>query len=392
MLLLESIIDYTLKFYSPYVFSDYKSETPKIREDLRQKILSDIKLLGKIIPIKDFFIKGSILTKKYNRNSDIDVFIVTNDKNLRFGDIKSTWERIDNKKFKDCPHPLQYYISTQDYNIDNTDGAYDIKNNEWIKKTVSKDIDLNLYLNEFQEWVDKLKDFSEDVRESYIDYEVLKSLPKNSLKNLNQKIDKKLEELEKSITSFISTYDELKEYRNISFQKEMTPSEIKKYGSKTALPGNVIYKLIERYYYKYMAEKIKKIIGPDKILDVNELEELNDLLKTPISKESVSLRSIFEKDMFGRTEHRQQKITAGMRNMHKRTSQNILPFSQRKSPNKLKKKNDIDRGQSKLIKIDPNTPYGRYLIRKYRITDPTGKKQIGGNKYSKGFTIEFINT
>lgn len=390
MQIFESIIDQTLNFYSPYVFTDYKSDNPKLKDGLRKKIIKDVESISQIINVKDFFIKGSILTKKYSNRSDIDVLIITDDE-IEFSQIKPYWEKIDNKKFKDNPHPLQYYISTQEYNFDNTDAAYDVKNNKWIKSDQVIDIDIHKYLSEFQEWINKFSDFSEEIREDLIDYDILVHLPKKSLNNLTSKIQTKLKEIEDSAQKLVQTYNQLRDYRNASFQEEMTPSELKKYGHKTALPGNVIYKLIEKYYYKALAQKVKDILGSENYLNQNKLEKLNKLLKPDFQTESIAFKTLFEKDIFGRTEHRQQKLTAGLSHTTNRKSLGILPKYQRKSPNQFKKKTENLKSGNRSIKVDPNSSYGKYLIRKYRISNPTGEKIVGGNEHSSGIKIIFIN-
>ena len=92
-----------------------------------------------------------------------------------------------------------------------------------------------------------------------IDYEILKDISTEDLAGLKLKLNKELMELNRNISDLSEVYDEVRDMRNRSFSKEMTPSEIKKYGIKTRLPGNVVFKLLERYYYLDLYKKIKNI-------------------------------------------------------------------------------------------------------------------------------------
>ena len=56
----------------------------------------------------------------------------------------------------------------------------------------------------------------------------------------------------------------------------MSLKEIRKYGKKSKLPENVIYKMLERYYYFDFIKALKKIIEKDNInsKDVKKIKQL----------------------------------------------------------------------------------------------------------------------
>lgn len=398
--LFESVVDEVLKHYSPYVFKNPKSNIPIIRKDLREKIINDIKLINKEVKVIDYFIKGSILTKQWNTNSDIDIFVRV-DKAYNKESLKEllapVLSQIDDKKFKDIPHPLQYYITNQPYNFENTEAAYDLKNNEWIKRSQSKKINVDEYLDEFNEYVQKFSDFSEELRRDVIDYEILKDLPNDYLKDIQKKVDSKLKEIENSLNDIIELYKDIKSERNDVFSTNMTPTEIKKYGIKTKLPGNVVFKMIERYHYLDLAKKIKKIIGSDKKLSQNEFEELNKYLKTRLTTEKTSFKSIFgltkgRKDLQHKPRHRQQQDNAGMIGHGDRKSLNILPKYQRHSTDAARNiTQKTKKNKNKVIRVKKGSREAKLLAQKYRIGNPTGKKVVGANKYDDGITIIFEN-
>lgn len=298
MNLFESIIDETLKYYSKFVFDNHKSDHPKIKTRIRHKILEDCKKIADKIDIKEVFVKGSILTKNFTKDSDIDVFVRVSDElytedQLRIL-LKPIWEQIDDTLLEGVPHPFQYYITKEKYNMDNTEAAYDIINDDWIKRSPSKHIDIDNYIDDFKDYVQRFSDFSEELRRNMIDYEILKDLPQDEVKGLEDKLDKELKEINDSINELSDVYSDIKEFRNDAFANEMTPSEIKKYGIKTRLPGNVVFKLIERYHYLDLYKKIRKIIGSNNKLDHHEFDKLNQILKTKLTNEKTSFKTVFE--------------------------------------------------------------------------------------------------
>lgn len=298
MNIFESVIDQTLNYYSQHVFDDYKTNKPKLKGRVRQKIIDDVKKIDKKIGVVEFFIKGSILTKNYSKNADIDVFVRVN-ANLYTEDqlrilLRPVFEEIDDTYLDDCPYPFQYYITNKKYNIENTEAAYDVLEDEWIKKSPSKNIDIDEYMDDFKKYVEQFSDFSEELRRNVIDYDILLDIPPDQIKGLRQKLDSELAEINKSIDDLSEVYKEVRDMRNEAFSEEMTPTEIKKYGIKTRLPGNVVFKLLERYYYLDLYKKIRKIIGDDGKISHSEYDELNKLLKTKLTNEKVSFKTLFE--------------------------------------------------------------------------------------------------
>ena len=57
----------------------------------------------------------------------------------------------------------------------------------------------------------------------------------------------------------------------------MTPEQIKKYGVRNSLPNNVIYKMLEKYYYFEFINKLKEVIGDDRKLSDKEAEKLRSV-------------------------------------------------------------------------------------------------------------------
>ena len=402
----ESVVDETLKTYSPFVFEEPEKRSPKIKEYVRGKIIQDIKRINALLPVVQYFIKGSILTHQWTEASDIDVYIrVKSDKSEEeIRDILyETWLQIDDRYLKGVPHPLQYYVTAIPYNLKNTEAAYDLNNNTWIKHTASKNIDIDDYLKEYTKYVDQFSDFSEEIRRGMVDLDILKEIPRAQLDGLNSKIKRKLNKLEKSLNELLDTYEQVRDDRNNAFAKDMTPSDIKKYGIKTRLPGNVVFKMLERYHYNDLAKKIRGIIGADNKLSMKEYKKLNGMLKTTLTKEKTSFKSIMQStgspmkpikgrgDMQHKAKHRHQRDDAGVSSAGAKTLR-IVP----KYINKEKTKKEGDRAVDNakkgggIIRVKEGSPRAKFLAKKYRIDNPTGKKTVGGNEHTTGVTIIFV--
>lgn len=408
--LFESVIDEVREQYSPYVFEDPEHHNPQIKNEIREKILQDVQLIDEKVEVVDIFIKGSILTKQYTNDSDIDIYVQIKsdkpEKELR-KELYDVWLAIDDKYMEGIPHPLQYFITSNVYNFENTEAAYDIINDKWIKHTPSKSIDLNEYMEDFQNYVSEFSDFSEELRRNIIDYSVLKDIPTDQVKGLRKKLDEKLDEINETIDGLAETYYDLRDFRNDSFSKDMTPSEIKKYGIKTRLPGNVVFKLIERYYYLDLYRRIREIIGDDDELTHENFDELNKILKTKLTRENVSFSNVFKQpsvkkvpnwknrvkgrgDMQHKPRHRQQQDNAGMIGHGTRKSMNVVPDYQRNDPRKQERKlENSKKTGGRLIRVKQGSPQAQQLAQKYRIQNPVGKKTVAGNQNDPGITIIF---
>ena len=54
----------------------------------------------------------------------------------------------------------------------------------------------------------------------------------------------------------------------------MTPDQIAKWGEQQRLPKNVVYKMLEKYYYFDFLHKIEEIVGDDEKIDDTEMKTL----------------------------------------------------------------------------------------------------------------------
>jgi hypothetical protein len=174
--------------------------------------------------------------------------------------------------------------------------------------------------------------------------------------------------------------------RNDAFSKDMTPSEIRKYGIKTRLPGNVVFKLLERYYYLDLYKKIRSIMGNDNKLSHSEFEQLNATLKTQLTSEKTNFKNLFN-GKISTPRHRSDKAGLTGQGKIKKGGQGIMAKCHKTDPNK-----NTVKPINGVIRVKQGTPEAIRLAKKYRIDDPRGKKIVDGNQYSKGLTIFFEET
>ena len=118
----ESIIDAPRNTYAPGVFDDYETKTPRIKPSVREIVDNQLKEFGKEYPVLKVSLVGSILTKRYRKDADLDfnvLFDVPVDKqeeerlrlSHKYLSAKSP-EKINGKLIPDTQHPINYYIIT----------------------------------------------------------------------------------------------------------------------------------------------------------------------------------------------------------------------------------------------------------------------------------------
>src|SRR5690606_22234258 len=145
-------------------------------------------------------------------------------------------------------HPIQIYLHPGNFNKDNADGIYDLDKG-WIKGPYDLKVDIKKYLDDFNNIVSDLDETTGELKRNIIDYKILDSLPKSEMSKIKSELQNKLYEINANIYELLDQRNDVRQARKEAFSSEMTPAEIKEYGSKNALPDNVIFKLLERYHY-----------------------------------------------------------------------------------------------------------------------------------------------
>ena len=268
-LIKESIIDIPRRTYAPGVFDNADSKDPKIKPSVKELINKQIEVFEKEYPVIKIALIGSILTKRYRNDADLDInvlFDVPKDKqedervNLsqKYLSAKNP-KNIQGKLIPGTKHPINYYFITDQKTYDDqnkkADAVFDIEKDKFIKRPDDFTFDTNLYIKEFERKVQELDVVKGELKRDIIDYHELVELQPDDILNLQEKINEKLEEIEDSIKEIIKIGDNVDADRRAAFAGDMTPDEIRKYGVKNRLPKNVIYKMLEKYHYLKFLKK-----------------------------------------------------------------------------------------------------------------------------------------
>ena len=294
---IESIIDIPRKTYAPAVFDDADTSNPKIKSSVKKLIDDQLAIFAKEYPVVKTSLIGSILTKRYRNDADLDInvlFDVPKDKQeeerLRLSKKYLSASSADSVQGKEIPgskHPINYYFITDKVTYDDqnkkADAVFDIESNKFIKKPEDFTFDINLYIKEFDRKVQELDVVKGELKRDIIDYDELTELNPDDILNLQDKINSKLEEIEDDIEQILKIGDGVDTERRAAFDKDMTPDEIRTYGVKNRLPKNVIYKMLEKYHYLKFYKKCKKILDDGEVTDAEI-----DSLKTEAKGKSIA--------------------------------------------------------------------------------------------------------
>jgi len=289
--ILESIIDIPRKTYAPGVFDEADTKDPKIKPSVKQLIDNEVKKFESEYPVLKVSLIGSILTKRYRNDADLDLnvlFDVPEEKreaervrlSQKYLSAKNP-DKIQGKLIPGTNHPINYYFITDQETYDDqnkkADAVFDIENNSFVKRPDDFVFDPSMYVREFDRKVQALDVVKGELKRDIIDYKELKELTPDDVLNLQEKIKDKLEEIEDSLEAIIKIGDGVDTERRAAFDKDMSPDEIRTYGVKNRLPKNVIYKMLEKYhylkFYKYCKEILEDGIVTDKEIDDLEVHE-----------------------------------------------------------------------------------------------------------------------
>ena len=116
----ESIIDIPRRTYAPGVFDDADTSDPKIKDSVKKLINDQIKVFESEYPVLKKSLIGSILTKRYRNDADLDINILFDvpkekqeEERLRLSQKYLSAKNPDNIQGKLIPgtkHPINFYF------------------------------------------------------------------------------------------------------------------------------------------------------------------------------------------------------------------------------------------------------------------------------------------
>jgi nicotinic acid mononucleotide adenylyltransferase len=301
----ESIIDIPRKTYAPGVFDDNDTDNPKIKTSVLQMISKQFEEFETEYPILKYSLIGSILTKRYRNDADLDINVLFDvpeekreEERLRLSKkylSAASPDSIQGKEIPGTKHPVNYYFITDEKTYDDqnrkADAVFDIKDQKFVKRPEDFTFDKNLYMKDFQKKVDEIDLIKGELKRDIIDYDELKELTPDDIEGLQSKISDKLNEIEKGIKDIIDIGVEIDTDRRAAFDKDMTPDEIKTFGIKNRLPKNVIYKMLEKYHYLKFYKKCKQILDDGEVSD----DEIDSLKKEHAQSETRAIGEALDK-------------------------------------------------------------------------------------------------
>ena len=296
----ESIIDIPRRTYAPAVFDDADTKNPKIKSSVLKLINDQIKDFEKDYPVIKIALIGSILTKRYRNDADLDINVLFDvpkekqeDERVSLSQKYLSAKNPDNIQGKEIPgtkHPINFYFITDQETYDDqnkkADAVFDIEKNKFIKRPDDFTFDKSIYMKDFERKVQEIDVVKGELKRDIIDYDELQELKPDDILNLQEKINDKLEEIEDGIKDIIKVGDTVDTERRSAFDTDMSPDEIRKYGVKNRLPKNVIYKMLEKYHYLTFYKKCKKILDDGEVTDAEI-----DSLKEAITLDKVKIKA-----------------------------------------------------------------------------------------------------
>ena len=284
----ESIIDIPRKTYARGVFDKADTPNPVLKPSVKKQVLDGIKQFEKFGKVVKYTLIGSILTKQYRADADLDINILFDipgskeEQEKVHDEIREFQGQINGKTIPGTEHPINYFSiidpATFSKARDMADGTFDIDKNTFIKKPEPGKFEPEKYVADFQKRVSEIDVVKGELVRDMIDYEELKDLTSADIENLSTLVSKKLDEIKSSINTLIDIGDKTIADRKDAFSTDMSPDEIRKFGVKNRLPKNVIYKMLEKYHYLKFFKKLKEImedgkISPDELKSLSKIKE-----------------------------------------------------------------------------------------------------------------------
>lgn len=131
----ESILDIPQKDYCKELLTAEDKMKPEVRDQILDTVKNWQDQINFDFRVEKVYAKGSLLSKRYNDTSDLDVSIYTNMSKEQLNDVYDIIPKGQN--IEGTKHPLDFFVliegeETPEKNLDN---IYDVLNDEWIKRT-----------------------------------------------------------------------------------------------------------------------------------------------------------------------------------------------------------------------------------------------------------------
>jgi len=272
----EAITDLARKDYDPQVF--ILGDDIVLRPEIRQQILDLASTYSEWGKITDVYLIGSILTKQYTAEADMDVTILMDPYSEE--SFKAAREYAGANWEKDfainTAHPINMFVR-DDWQDDMADQIYDVIGNEHTKNIELQPFSIDDYFKSFEKYVGQIDVMKGELERDIIDYKRLEAFSSQDLNGLQGMLASKVEEIDQDVKQLAGSYKTIHALRKMSFNKVLTPEDIKEFQIKNRLPANIVYKLLERYHYHRLLGSLVKVLDNaegeiDKPADVKNID------------------------------------------------------------------------------------------------------------------------
>jgi len=274
VLITEEVVDIPRDTLDPQVFQFYADgSTPILRDGIKAQILQDIQALSGVVPIVNFYITGDMLTPIWTPRTSIDVNVETDPEvmdSISVAEILFNLRRLNGRLAIGTQHPINYYIIPDDVDYDELDAVYDIANERWTKLPEILNPCITSFMSRFTETISSIDITTGKIHRNLINFEELKDIGFDNLKQIRHELQGKVDRLEDSIhylTTYI--YNDTDILRRLGTDQTTTIEEILYYSEKEHLSENVMFKLLEKYYFNKIIKKIDQLLDVDKDYDIN---------------------------------------------------------------------------------------------------------------------------
>lgn len=247
MINFESVIDPAHQRLSRHVF-DFVDGIYYLKPAVRYKILNVWSKLSNIIDIYQVLIVGGIATFNYTEYSDIDVNLICHGNDDSLGEVRAEVKRL-NGVYVVNTHEINFYARLDaDVDYTNFDSIYDVIENRWRRGPAKVGVDVNKYMDLFNNVVDIIDITKSELLYDIMQFEQLKHMSNGDLSNIETKLQSKLAEIDSEVLTLSRIYHKIKVARKDAFSNP-DPVMLRQYERKNALPQNVIYLLLRKYCY-----------------------------------------------------------------------------------------------------------------------------------------------
>lgn len=264
--LFESVIDPIQKTRCKDLFlgPDYQTLQTKVKNQILDPIYKWLEKMGYPYEehVKSIHIIGSSVGWQYTDTSDIDVSIETD---IDPAKIKQIWMLLPNGQLLK-EHPVNYYLTSDLKDVSESENAYDVLKDVWVKKQNKEDIEKRVPFNYIMEitkfFLSGVDDRIQEYEADKIEFDYLNALTKEDNVDEQEKqkmISQKETELKADLDSIYIAHLMLKGFRNQAFRDGHAADliiDIKSKGNSSI--NNTIYKMVEKMGYFEKLEKYEK--------------------------------------------------------------------------------------------------------------------------------------